>query len=96
MIPLFSDFETYKSRRHRNIETFTSTSMRNHNPLINIARVNQAVRLIANDDRNTISEVGRGVINTSLLVVGRRADNTKTRSLQFVGFEVLDDGYIKH
>ena len=70
--------------------------MWNHDPLINIARVNQTMSLVTNDDRNTISEIGRGVINTSLLVVGRRADNTKTRSLQFVGFDVLDDGYKKH
>ncbi len=96
MIPLFSNFETHQSRSHRNIETLASTSMWNHDPLIDIARVNQAVRLIANDDRKTISEIGRGVVLTSLLVVGRRADDTKTCGLQFVGFDVLNDWYIKH
>ncbi len=96
MIPLFSNFEAHQSRCHRNIETLASTSMWNHDPLINIARVNQAMSLVTNDDRNTISEIGGGVIDTSLLVVGRRADDTKTCGLQFVGFDVLDDGYIKH
>ena len=96
MIPLFSNFETHQSRSHRDIKTLASTSMWNHDPLIDIARVNQTMSLVTNDDRNTISEIGRGVIDTSLLVVGRRADDTKTCGLQFVGFDVLDDWYIKH
>ncbi len=81
MIPLFSNFETHQSCSHRDIKTLTSTSMRNHDPLIDIARVNQTMSLVTNHDRNSISEIGRGVVDTSLLVVGRRADDTKTCGL---------------
>ncbi|MEI7967203.1 MAG: hypothetical protein WCH94_06385, partial [Actinomycetota bacterium] len=62
MIPLFSNFKTHQSRSHRDIKTLAATTMWNHDPLIDIARVNQPMSLITNDDRNTISEIGGGVI----------------------------------